>query len=85
MQISKGFALVIEDPDIVTLDPLGRPETHGGVGVQPVLIHNFLQHCLGIGIELPGLFTHHRVFKNRRKLAVQVPGDEKGRPVDGLQ
>ena len=83
MQVCDGFAVLVRQANIIVALAMGPPEPNDRFGLQPILFDDLFQHGAGIRVQLPRLFAHHRVLENGRELAVQVPGDKKGCPVDG--
>jgi hypothetical protein len=51
-------------------------------GPEQLLVNHFLQELVGVVEQLFGFDAHHRVVENLGVLALELPGLEKGRPVD---
>ena len=63
-------------------DAVGRPEADHGARGQPFLVHDLLQHLLGVVEQVGRGLAHLVVRQNRGKRSGQLPGLEERRPVD---
>ena len=73
---------VAVDLDGVVVDRVGRVQPDHAMGGQPAAFDQLFEHGLGIGVDTGGLGPHDLVGQDGREGAGQVPGLEKGRPVD---
>uniref|UniRef100_A0A914YJ75 Uncharacterized protein n=1 Tax=Panagrolaimus superbus TaxID=310955 RepID=A0A914YJ75_9BILA len=80
-EVQGGFALRVLHADVVA-DAVGRPQAEHGLGRQPLLADDALEHRAGIAVQLAGLGADDLVGEDGRELAGQLPGLEERRPVD---
>src|SRR5947209_6264483 len=72
-----------EKIDIITVR-VGRPEREDATSTEQTFGCDFIQDLLRVIEHFPGLFTHRRVFENRRVSSAQFPNMKKWRPIDVL-
>ena len=61
-----------------------REQPHDGLCPQPLLLDHAVQHLLRVGKQGAGAVAYQRIVQYVGVLAVQFPGGEERRPVDGL-
>eukprot|EP00053_Salpingoeca_punica_P018065 m.175524 g.175524 ORF g.175524 m.175524 type:complete len:1311 (+) comp17350_c0_seq2:4566-8498(+) len=79
--------LVRVEEDVVLVDRVGGEDAEHGTRLQQLLVHNALQHGLGVVVQLLGLGADGGVVEDLRVVAVrvstaQLPRLEKRLPVD---
>ncbi len=75
------FCRLRQDDNIVS-NAICRPQPEHGLGRQPLLFDDALEHAACVAIQLAGLGADDFVAENRRELAGQLPCLEERRPVD---
>ena len=73
--------LVGVEEDVVALGIGGEEAVHAA-GLKAPLGNDAIEQMEGILVELTGLGSDHHVIEDRRKLSLQFPGLEEGRPID---
>ena len=73
--------VILVQKDVVSLR-VGGKKGHHSPGSDPFLGQNRFQKGLGVSIQLLGLGSYHWILQNPGEPPPQLPGMEKGRPID---
>ena len=71
--------------DVVLADPVGREKADDRPRRQPAVGDDLVQHRLGVGEQVAGVFALFGIVENRWIAPAQFPGVEKRRPVNAFR
>ncbi len=76
-EVQGGLALWVLHAHVVA-DAVGRPQAEHGLGGQPLLADDAVEHRAGIAVQLAGLAADDLVGEDRRELAGKLPAWKNG-------